>query len=143
MILFATLDKYSKLELKETLNIMRKVFPLVAVLALMAAALIAQDKSVTVTGYLVDNSCAANQAPDKIATWVKTHGTSCATMESCEKGGYSVFADNKLYKLDDAGNSSATALLKSTKTKKGVKVKAEGMVDGDTFKVTKLTEVTE
>ena len=122
----------------------RKVFPLVIVLALMAGALIAQDKSVTLTGYLIDNSCAASHATDKtFATWVKTHGNSCAAMESCEKSGYAVFADDKLYKLDDSGNTSAVDLLKNTKSKKGLHVKVEGSVDGDTIKVTKLTEVTD
>ena len=122
----------------------RKMFPLIVVLALMAGALIAQDKSVTLTGYLIDNSCAANHEKDKtFATWVKTHGTSCAMMESCEKSGYAVFAGDKLYKFDDAGNASAAELLKNTKSKKGLHVKAEGTVDGDTLKVTKLTEVTE
>jgi len=123
---------------------MRKVFPLIVVLAVMAAALMAQDKTVTLTGYMIDNSCAANHANDKtFATWVKTHGTSCAMMDSCEKSGYAVFADDKLYKFDDAGNASAEALLKATKSKKGLHVKAEGTIDGDTLKVTKLTEVTE
>ena len=122
----------------------RKIFPLVVVLALMAGALLAQDKSVTLTGYLIDNACAANHASDKtFATWVKTHGTSCAMMDNCEKSGYAVFAGDKLYKLDDKGNDSAADLLKNTKSKKGLKVKAEGTVDGDTLKVTKLTEVTE
>ena len=123
---------------------MRKVFPLIVVLAVMAGALMAQDKTVTLTGYMIDNSCAANHASDKtFATWVKTHGTSCAMMDSCEKSGYAVFADDKLYKFDDAGNASAEALLKATKSKKGLHVKAEGTLDGDTLKVTKLTEVTE
>jgi len=53
------------------------------------------------------------------------------------------FRRDKLYKLDDKGNESAEALLKNTKSKKGLHVKAEGTVDGDTLKVTKLTEVTE
>jgi predicted amidohydrolase YtcJ len=129
---------------KETKEMIRKVFPLVVVLALMAGAIIAQDKSVTLTGYLIDNSCAANHANDKtFATWVKTHGTSCAGMESCEKSGYAVFADDKLYKFDDNGNNSVADLLKNTKSKKGLHVKVEGTVDGDTIKVTKLTEVTE
>jgi hypothetical protein len=110
----------------------------------MAGALIAQDKSVTLTGYLIDNSCAASHATDKtFATWVKTHGTSCAMMDACEKSGYAVFAADKLYKLDEAGNTSAADLLKNTKSKKGLHVKAEGTVDGDTLKVTKLTEITE
>ena len=123
---------------------MRKVFPLIVALAVMAGALMAQDKSVTLTGYLIDNMCAASHASDKtFATWVKTHGTSCAMMEACEKSGYAVFAGDKLYKLDEKGNESAEALLKATKSKKGLKVKAEGTVDGETLKVTKLTEVTE
>jgi len=110
----------------------------------MAGALIAQEKSVTLTGYLIDNACAASHATDKtFGTWVKTHGTSCATMESCDKSGYAVFADDKLYKFDDAGNTSAEELLKNTKSKTGLHVKVEGTVDGDTVKVTKLTEVTE
>ena len=123
---------------------MRKVFPLIVAVAMMAGALIAQDKTVTVTGYLIDNNCAASHTTDKtFATWVKTHGTDCSKMESCEKSGYAVFAGDKLYKLDDAGNASAEELLKNTKSKKGLHVKAEGTVDGDTLKVTKLTEVTE
>jgi threonine aldolase len=96
------------------------------------------------TGYLIDNSCAANHETDKkFATWVKTHGTDCAKMEACEKSGYAVFADNKLYKFDDAGNTSAAALLKSTKSKKGLHIKVEGTVDGDSVKVSKISEVTE
>ncbi len=123
---------------------MRKVFPLIVALAVMAGALMAQNKTVTLTGYMIDNSCAANHANDKtFATWVKTHGTSCAMMDSCEKSGYAVFSGDKLYKFDDAGNTSAEALLKATKSKKGLQVKAEGTIDGDTLKVTKLTEVTE
>jgi hypothetical protein len=62
-------------------------------------------------------------------------------MESCEKSGYAVFAGDKLYKLDDSGNASAADLLKNTKSKKGLHVKVEGTVDGDTVKVTKLTEL--
>ena len=123
---------------------MRKVFPLIVALAVMAGALMAQDNTVTLTGYMIDNSCAANHANDKtFATWVKTHGTSCANMDACEKSGYAVFSGDKLYKFDEAGNASAAALLKSTKSKKGLHVTVEGTLDGDTLKVTKLTEVTE
>jgi hypothetical protein len=129
---------------QETKEMIRKIFPLVVVLALMAGALIAQDKSVTLTGYLIDNACAATATAEKpLGTWVKTHEISCATMENCEKSGYAVYAGDKLYKFDAAGNTSAAALLKTTKTKKGLQVKVEGTVDGDTVKVTKLTEVTE
>ena len=108
-----------------------------------AAMLYAQgDKSVTINGYLIDNACA--ESAKDIGTRAKNHSTTCALMDSCEKSGYSVVADDsKVYKLDDKGNDSAADLLKNTKTKKGVKVAVEGTVDGTTIKVTKLSEITE
>ncbi len=123
----------------------RKFIPLIAALALvlMAVALSAQDKTVTLDGYLIDNACASSHSTDKnFADMVKTHGTSCATMESCEKSGYSVYANNKLYKFDDKGNAGAEELLKSTASKKGLHIKVEGTVEGNMIKVTRLTEVT-
>ena len=121
----------------------RKLLPLLAAaaLVLMTAALVAQDKAVTLDGYMIDNACASSdKAKDK--TWIKTHSTSCATMEACEKSGYAVYAKDKLYKFDDAGNASAAEIIKNTKSKKGLHVKVEGTIDGDTIKVTKITEVT-
>ena len=122
----------------------RKLLPLLAAVALvlMTAGMFAQDKTVTLDGYMIDNACAASHATDKtFGTWVKTHGTSCAMMDSCEKSGYAIYADDKVYKFDDKGNDSAAELLKNTKSKKGLHVKVEGTLDGDTIKVTKLTEV--
>ena len=121
----------------------RKLLPLFAAVALvvMTAALIAQDKTVKLDGYIIDNACASKTTDGNFA-WVKTHGTSCATMENCQKSGYAVYANDKIYKFDDKGNASAEELLKATKSKKGLHVKVEGTVDGDMIKVTKLTEVT-
>lgn len=121
----------------------RKLLPLLAAVALvvMAAALVAQDKTVTLDGYMIDNACASSDK-GKDKNWIKTHSTSCATMEACEKSGYAVYANDKLYKFDDAGNASAADIIKNSKSKKGLHVKVEGTVDGDTIKVTKITEVT-
>ena len=118
----------------------RKVFAL-TIVVLMTGILFAQDKTVTITGNLIDNACA--ESAKDLGTRAKNHSTSCAMMDGCEKSGYAVYAaDNKLYKLDEKGNGSAAELLKSTKTLKGLKVSVEGTVDGDTIHVTKLTEVT-
>ncbi|HVS80659.1 MAG TPA: hypothetical protein VHE60_02905 [Pyrinomonadaceae bacterium] len=120
---------------------MRKVFAL-TIVALMAGVLFAQEKTVTITGNLIDNACA--ESAKDLGARAKNHSTSCAMQDACEKSGYAVYADdNKLYKLDDKGNDSAAHLLKNTKTKKGVKVSVEGTVEGNTIHVTKLTEVTE
>jgi hypothetical protein len=104
-----------------------------------AAMLYAQgNKPVTITGNLIDNACA--ESAKDLDTKAKNHSTSCALMDSCETSGYAVYADHKLYKLDDKGNTSAADLLKNTKTTKGVVVSVEGTVDGDTIHVTKITE---
>jgi hypothetical protein len=117
---------------------------IIAFTILFAAVLYAHDnKDVKLTGYLLDNNCTAGHAGDKdFAEQAKKHPTSCAKMEACEKAGYSVYAGNKLYKLDDAGNAKAEEVLKNTKAVKGVQVAVEGTVEGDTIKVTKMTEVT-
>jgi len=118
----------------------RKILAL-TVIALMASVLLGQQKTVTITGNLIDNACA--ESAKDLDTRAKNHPTSCALMEKCQSSGYAVYADHKLYKLDDKGNDSAADLLKNTKTTKGVKVAVEGTVEGDTIHVTKLTEVTE
>ncbi len=118
----------------------RKVFALTMV-GLMAGVLFGQQKTVTITGNLIDNACA--ESAKDLDTRARNHPTSCALMEKCQSSGYAVYADHKLYKLDDKGNDSAVNLLKNTKATKGVKVTVEGTVDGDTIHVTKLTEVTD
>ena len=118
----------------------RKILAL-TVIALMASVLLGQQKTVTITGNLIDNACA--ESAKDLDTRAKNHPTSCALMEKCQSSGYAVYADHKLYKLDDKGNDSAADLLKNTKTTKGVRVAVEGTVDGDTIHVTKLTEVTD
>ena len=118
----------------------RKVFALTTIV-LLAGVLFAQDKTVTITGNLMDNACA--ESAKDIGARAKNHSTSCALMDGCEKSGYAVYAaDNKLYNLDGKGNDLAADVLKNTKTAKGVKVSVEGTLNGDTIKVTKLTEVT-
>src|SRR5712692_5322315 len=97
----------------------RKVFAL-TIVALMGGVLFAQEKTVTISGNLIDN--AFPESANDLGTRAKNHSTSCAIMDGCEKSGYAVYAaDNKLYKLDDKGNDLAAGVLKNTQTKKGVK----------------------
>jgi hypothetical protein len=119
----------------------RKLFAFLTVLA-FAFVLYAQDKTVKLSGYLMDNACSSAHAKDaNFVERAKKHKTSCALMPSCEGSGFAVYSEGKLYKFDEAGNKSASELLKDTETKEGVTVAVEGTVDGDTVHVTKLTEV--
>ncbi len=123
----------------------RKLFALGTILTL-AVVLYAQGATaVKIEGYLIDNACAGAHAKDAdFAETAKKHTKSCALMPPCAGSGYAVFSsDAKLYKLDKAGNEKAEALLKDTETKSGITVTVEGTVDGDTIKVTKISEKTE
>jgi hypothetical protein len=119
----------------------RKVLALGMIL-MVAFVLYAQEQTaVKISGYLMDNACSAHAKDAGFAERAKKHKTSCALMPPCEGSGYAVYSDGKLYKLDESGNKSASALLKDTQTTAGVMVAVEGTVDGDTVHVTKITEV--
>lgn len=122
----------------------RKMFAFGIILA-FAFVLYAQGaKTVKIEGYIMDNACAAGHVKDaNFGERVKKHSTSCALQPTCAESGYAVYtADAKLYKLDATGNKSLEELLKDTETKMGVQVSVEGTIDGDTIKVTKITEKT-
>ena len=121
-----------------------KLFAFGIILA-FAFVLYAQGaKTVKIEGYIIDNACAAGHVKDaNFGERVKKHSTSCGLQPSCAESGYVVYtADAKLYKLDQTGNKSAEALLRDTDTKMGVQVSVEGTLDGDTIKVTKISEKT-
>jgi hypothetical protein len=123
----------------------RRIFAITFVLVMAGLVLAQGQKSVKITGYLLDNACGGGgkETDEQKAERAKGHETSCALMPNCAKSGFGVYSDGKYYKFDDAGNKSAKGLLEDTQTKKGVKVEVEGTLDGSTIKVTKLTEVTE
>ena len=119
----------------------KKTFVIGVVLLLAVVAFAREGKAVKLTGYIIDNACSARAAGENGAEKVKNHTVKCAMMPSCAKSGYAVYADGKLYKLDEEGNKKAADILKNTKSEKSVQVSVEGEADGDTLKVTKIVEV--
>ena len=121
----------------------RRILSLGMVLLLAGFALAAKDsKSVKLTGYLIDNACSGRANTEGGAEKVKNHTVKCAMMPNCEKSGYALYADGKLYKLDEAGNKKASEIYKSTKVERGLQVVIEGEADGDSIKVKSMSEVT-
>ena len=121
----------------------RRILGLGMVLLLAGAAFAANTRGAKLTGYLIDNACSARANSEGGAEKVKNHTVKCALMPNCEKSGYAIYADGKLYKLDDAGNKKAVELYKSTKAERGLQVSIEGDVEGDSVKVKSITEVTQ
>lgn len=119
----------------------RRIFGLGVILLLAGVAVASAGRSTKITGYIIDNACSARASSDNGAEKVKNHTVKCAMMPACAKSGYAVFADGKLYKLDEEGNKQAADILKNTKAEKGVQVSVEGEISGDTIKVSKISEV--
>ena len=117
----------------------RKVSLVAVAVALAAVFAYAQgeQKTVKLTGYVIDNMCARMHGTEEEA---QKHPNACALMESCEKSGFAVVSGEKTYKLDEQGNKLAAEALKAAKTRKGLKVDVEGTVEGDTLHVAKLAE---
>ncbi|HWP42847.1 MAG TPA: hypothetical protein VNO14_06410 [Blastocatellia bacterium] len=119
----------------------RRSLVICLVLALAGTVYAAVSENVKLTGYVVDNACAARSAGDNVVEKVKAHTVKCAAMPNCAKSGYSIVtADGKVYKLDDTGNAKVAEILKNTKVEKGLSVNVEGMVEGDTIKVASISE---
>jgi hypothetical protein len=119
---------------------MFRKFSLVAVAVALAAVFAyaqSEQKTLKVTGYVIDNMCAQMHGTEEEAS---KHPNGCALMEACQKSGFAVVAGEKTYKLDAEGNKLAADLLKANKTKKGLKVDVEGTVEGETLHVAKLAE---
>ena len=121
----------------------RKSLILLSVLMLAATLLYAQNdqkpdekKSAKITGFVVDLKCATG-----LDVKDKEHPVSCALMPACSESGYAVVAKDNLYKLDENGNKLALAILKETKTKKGLAVAIVGTLKDGILHVDTMSEV--
>src|SRR5262245_55174706 len=102
------------------------IFSLTAIIALSLVA-IAQDKSTTLEGYIVDKHCSAAD--------MATHGKGCVLSANCIKSGLGVYADGKFIAFDEKGSAQAKAALEQSKKDKGAKFKVTGKVTGDKMTV--------
>jgi hypothetical protein len=121
------------------MKMFRKVSLVAAAVALAAVFAYAQgeQKTLKVTGYVIDNMCAGMHGSEEEAA---KHPNGCSLMENCKKSGFAVVAGETTYRLDAQGNKLAAEALEAAKTKKGLKVDVEGTLDGDTLHVAKLAE---
>jgi hypothetical protein len=123
----------------------RKILAVSLIMVVAGVLAFAQGKAsqpVKLTGYLIDNMCADSHGEgDALAETAKGHPTACALMPSCTEGGFALVVDKKMYKLDEAGNKSALAVVKATKATKGLRVEVEGTLEGSTLHATKVSEV--
>ena len=104
-------------------------------LSVMAAA---QDKSVTLTGNILDKACSAG---NNTAEKASNHKKGCALSERCLKSGLGVFADGKYVEFDAKGTELGKAALEKTSKANGAVFKVTGKVADGKMMVESITEV--
>lgn len=121
----------------------RKFLLLVSVLMIATTLLYAQKSvkldsktSAKITGYVVDVHCAIG-----VDVKDREHTVSCSLMPKCAESGYAVVSRDNLYKLDENGNKLVLAILKETKTKKGLAVSIVGTQKEGVLYVDTMSEV--
>ena len=119
---------------------------LISMVMMMTGVVFAADhhaKAVKLQGYVIDNACAESMFKEggKGAEGAKGHSRACSLMPGCAKSGYSLYADGKLYKLDEESGKKVAEVLKSSKATSGVQVQVEGMAEGDKLSVKTVSEV--
>lgn len=120
---------------------MKRTLVIGIILSMTSVALAVSGQDVKLTGYVIDNACSARATGEGGADKVKAHTVKCAQMPPCAKSGYAIYADGKLYKLDEAGNKLVAEILKSTKVEKGLTVNVEGTLEGETLHAKKIAEM--
>ena len=125
---------------------MRKILSLGSILVVIlsfAALTVAQKTDqVTLTGNIVDKSCATGRMKsDNPQASIDGHTKKCSLMENCLKSGLGVYADGKYIEFDENGTGLAKTALESSEKANGAKFKVMGkMVDGK-LAVTKIEEI--
>ncbi|MCX6121091.1 MAG: hypothetical protein NTX44_05685 [Ignavibacteriales bacterium] len=102
-----------------------------------------RNKSHSMIGYLVDQSCGKRMVMDDVKksdAKAARHTKDCALDEVCSAKGYGLVAGGKFYTFDDAGNKKAAKYLNATKKENHFKVEVAGMMDGDKMKVESIKD---
>jgi hypothetical protein len=116
---------------------MSKFLMLMFVTLLAAGTLSAAD----LQGVIADWNCTQEMVRNGRAKVLKQN-RNCSLMKNYKRGAYGLITvDKKFYRLDDNGNKLARELLANTPDKDNLKVIVSGDIEGDTIKVTNMSEL--
>jgi hypothetical protein len=115
----------------------------VALNAVACTIVLAADKLETITGFLVDRSCAAmikNDHKDPTQR-LKDHTKKCSLDPTCSEAGYTVYSGGRWIDLDLAGSDLAKKMIQASKKDKALMCKITGTFKRNEFHATSLAEV--
>ena len=111
---------------------------LVIVLSLSVMVAAQDQKSVTLTGNIIDKNCSAKATTAEAAAG---HKKGCALSGNCLKSGLGVYADGKYVEFDAKGTELGKAALEKTSKANGAVFKVTGKVADGKMMVESITEV--
>ena len=98
-------------------------------------------KTVTLKGYIVDQSCGKGMAKkDNPMQKAASHTRDCALEDACAAAGYGIFSNGKYYTFDKDGSAKAKESLEKDKREKAIAYEATGTLDGTVLTVASLKE---
>ncbi|MEW5977155.1 MAG: hypothetical protein AB1898_15275 [Acidobacteriota bacterium] len=118
-------------------TIVRAITVCVFALGCFSAQGFGDAKKVTLSGQVIDQMCGGGM---KDAAKAKGHTKACSLMDHCANTGFGVFADGKYVKFDAAGSEKAKAIVEKSAKDKDIQVTVEGVLEGDTLKVSSIQE---
>ncbi len=99
--------------------------------------------TVTLKGYVVDQSCGKGMAKkDNPMQKASTHSRDCALEDACSTAGYGLFSDGKWYVFDKAGSEKVKAALEGDKREKGLAYEVSGSLAGNMLTVSSVKATT-
>ncbi len=122
----------------------RKLLSFISILAMVVsvAALSVADDQVTLTGNIVDKSCATGRMKGENPQGsIDAHTKKCTLMENCLKSGLGVYAEGKYTEFDEKGAGLAKTALEASAKNNGAKFKVTGKIADGKMAVTKIEEV--
>jgi hypothetical protein len=128
---------------------MKKIIPLIAVLAVIATCVVAQAKktdasTVTLKGYVVDAVCGAAWAKrPNGAEKAARHTKACALNEHCAAAGYGMFSEGTWVKFDAKGDQQAKGAIQKSKKERGHYFEVSGTLKSAIFQVASMREIPE
>jgi hypothetical protein len=120
---------------------LKKLFFSLTALIVLSLVAMADDKSVMLTGNIVDKACANNKVAKKENPQTAAADEPKACVLRCAKSGLGIYADGKYVEFDEKGAAMAQAALEKSSKDKGAKFKVKGKVAEGKMTVESVSEV--
>lgn len=117
---------------------MKGMLSAIVMMLVLATGALAQTKTASWEGYLVDKMCGAKMTGEKGEAKAMKHTKDCALEDHCKASGFGIVTGGAYVKFTDASDAKAVKFLEGTKMESNIYVKVTGTMDGEKLNVTAI-----